>query len=626
VSAERLRLQGGPGAVAVRFRGALSLPLWRVAGRAVVRFREQAAPQGRRLAWEEMEGSSPAGALAGAWLVTEPQPGSPFCDLSYEAQLRPRPGCAALPGATARRLLAEAAAGALRAAASAAEAAARAAAGPGWLEAPQPSSSAASTDGNADGFGARELWGAAALPRRQWAPPDYLGLQSVSLPQPPPPSPPPPPPPPPPAAGTGLQEIHLRRLDAGEALHRRAVASCACAAPLDFAWAALWEWEQHGDFLPGCVLAQADPPATPGRARVRYLVAHAQPYIAMHGSLTLELLAQRGGGPAAAGGPPPGARALQFRAVQPSAPPGAEGLLLRGKWLLSPDLGAEEEEEAEAGGGAEAEAAAAAATRCFLKLAIEARCALPPGQAKRWAAAEARADAPLSDRAVYEHLPAALEAVRRRAEALWAASREEGGDAALRACAMRAAAARFAAAPRAQGAAALAANPAALRAALLALGLAGDGRMPTRDELRAVAAAQPAAYVAESAIGAAGGFAAAAAATGLGLSPERRARKPRGYWDSLENVSREMRSFVAEQGLDPGVLPSKAAMLAAGRFDLAKLPERWGGAPGLAAELGLRYAGRLVRAAPDPQAEGWEGSEKDSDGSLWLPDWRGGRS
>jgi hypothetical protein len=129
----------------VRLRGALSLPLWRVAGTATVSFSETSMRGLRSLRFVELDGSSPAGALDGAWHVSEPAVGAPFCDLGYEAELRPRPGRVPLPTATVRRLLAEAAGGALRAVADAAEASAAAAAGPARLEVPRLSDTTAAT-------------------------------------------------------------------------------------------------------------------------------------------------------------------------------------------------------------------------------------------------------------------------------------------------------------------------------------------------------------------------------------------------------------------------------------------------------------------------------------------------
>lgn len=45
--------------------------------------------------------------------------------------------------------------------------------------------------------------------------------------------------------------------------------------------------------------------------------------------------------------------------------------------------------------------------------------------------------------------------------------------------------------------------------------------------------------------------------------------------------------FIAEQGLFPGALPKKMALRRAGRSDLEKAVERWGGVARLASELNL---------------------------------------
>lgn len=74
-----------------------------------------------------------------------------------------------------------------------------------------------------------------------------------------------------------------------------------------------------------------------------------------------------------------------------------------------------------------------------------------------------------------------------------------------------------------------------------------------------------------------------------------RPRKPRGYWDSRVNVRREMMDFIAEQGLFPGALPKKMALRRAGRSDLEKAVERWGGVARLAAELGLEPPSEAIQ-------------------------------
>jgi hypothetical protein len=673
VRAERLRLQSGPGRDVVRQRVAHGAPLWRCAASATVELTTVRLPDGAlALTFDELTGASPAGQLSGRWVVSPAEASAPHrCTLSYEATLSPRTNAPPLPPATARRLLAEGAAALVRGVAAAAERAAAAAAGPSWLEAlPLPSGVSTASAAGASApdaspaenpFGPREMWGAAALPLSQWAPPNFLGLSAVPLPpssaaaapsaaasasapdddvsfgraslrlargdsEPPP-----------------LQEVHMRRLDGAEGYHRRAVATVRVAAPVEFTWAALTDWRRHADFLPGVAVAQllstsaadgsataatAAAPQTPpspasaqaaalarGRRRVRYLTARMAGYVAAHGVCTLDILEKGGDLPvvssadAAAVDAPP--REVQFRVL-----PDPGGPLLRGKWLVSPDNADEAEDEAEAAGdaafnaddaeddvaspsssssSAAAAASAAAADAAdggvtsalrgsLLKLAVEARAP--------WDAASGE---PLSERCVYEGVPALLAALAGRAEALWAAARAPAGDAppALAAAAAAPAAALAAPAAALAAAAALGSSPERLRAALLALGFGTDGTMPSRAALRAAGRAT---VPLEYAITSAGGFAAVAAALNWRLSY--RPRKPRGYWDRLENVEREIRAFIAGRQLEPGVMPTRQAFAAAGRSDLAKLAERWGGAASLAEELGLRPArsGRGVSA------------------------------
>ena len=702
---ERLRLQGGPGTVVVRFRGALSLPLWRVAGASTLEFREQVPrpPRGRALEFRELDGTSPAGRFTGTWRVqphgTEDDAtdteapgdgttkgdgaGAPRCQLTLQATLEPRPGQPELPADVVHRLLAQGVARALRGVAAASEALAVSQAGPSWLEAGQgmapgggstgveatghvatsglaPAAAAAVDASNPDGFGPRELWGAAALPLSEWAEPQFLGVGAVSLPEimnaqqepqqetassstlpgdagssPPADE----------VAAPALQEVHLRTLDTATELHRRAVATMRVAAPMEQMWEALTRWDAHSQFLPGVVdvqvldlgakrsgaagrsksAAQEAPTGMGGgvgstrsgaapfpleaqpqgaqaspraqvRARLQYLVARAMPYVALHGVCIMDVLAQSsGGGGASASSSDGEVREVQFRVVSPDAPPGLTGLVIRGKWLLSSDGSDSEDEEGdEADGVAKSGPGRATSTggMSLLKLAIETRGTFVSAAA---AGRAATPEAPLSERCVYEELPVLLTAFRAQAEALWAearpaaealqAARDQPAPAAAPQTATRPAPAVFA------QAAALANNMPALRAALLAAGLGTTGVMPRREELRGCGS--PNATTLEYAISAAGGFTAVASA--LGWSLAYREKKPRGYWDRYDNVRTEILAFIAEQGLEPGVMPSRQAFVEAGRKDLAKLPERWGGTASLAAELGLRPASEGVR-------------------------------
>jgi hypothetical protein len=123
------------------------------------------------------------------------------------------------------------------------------------------------------------------------------------------------------------------------------------------------------------------------------------------------------------------------------------------------------------------------------------------------------------------------------------------------------------------------------------LGYGGDfPSMPRRVELRARGA-----LALEREIVDAGGFAAVAAKLGR----IKNLRKPRGYWNEIANVEREVRRCVAERGLEPGVMPSRPQLEELGRFDIARALEKHGGAAGIARKIGLeepRYRARKAKA------------------------------
>eukprot|EP00884_Botryococcus_braunii_P019685 jgi/Botrbrau1/63/Bobra.0022s0056.1 len=98
----------------------------------------------------------------------------------------------------------------------------------------------------------------------------------------------------------------------------------------------------------------------------------------------------------------------------------------------------------------------------------------------------------------------------------------------------------------------------------------GDtARLPTSTELRQLKRTDL-----EKAIRTHGGSGAVAAALGWD-APSR--KKPKGYWDEIENLRDEIDAFIAEAGLPPGRMPAKTDFVRAGRYDMARAIERWGG-------------------------------------------------
>jgi hypothetical protein len=106
-----------------------------------------------------------------------------------------------------------------------------------------------------------------------------------------------------------------------------------------------------------------------------------------------------------------------------------------------------------------------------------------------------------------------------------------------------------------------------------------EGIMPTSRELTSAGRADLA-----RAIGKQGGFPAVAERLGLARP---NASKPKGYWDTFTNVAMELRTFIADNGID-GVMPTKRELSFAGRTDLARAINEHGGMTAVAEQLGLK--------------------------------------
>lgn len=95
----------------------------------------------------------------------------------------------------------------------------------------------------------------------------------------------------------------------------------------------------------------------------------------------------------------------------------------------------------------------------------------------------------------------------------------------------------------------------------------------------------------EKAITRMGGFRNIASLMNLSLSYKD--RKPKGYWDCIENLKQEVSQFQRMWGMDPSYMPSRRSFERAGRFDLARAFEKWGGLHEVSRLLMLRV--RLPR-------------------------------
>jgi len=121
-----------------------------------------------------------------------------------------------------------------------------------------------------------------------------------------------------------------------------------------------------------------------------------------------------------------------------------------------------------------------------------------------------------------------------------------------------------------------------------------DGFMPKRKHLRSHGRVDI-----EKAITRMGGFRKIASIMNLSLSYKN--RKPRGYWDNLENLQEEISRFQKSWGMDPSYMPSRKSFERAGRYDIARALEKWGGVQEVSRLLSLEL--RRPRRRPDSDDE-----------------------
>nr|XP_010912051.1 uncharacterized protein LOC105038057 isoform X1 [Elaeis guineensis] len=122
-----------------------------------------------------------------------------------------------------------------------------------------------------------------------------------------------------------------------------------------------------------------------------------------------------------------------------------------------------------------------------------------------------------------------------------------------------------------------------------------DGFMPMRKQLRMHGRVDI-----EKAITRMGGFRKIANMMNLSLAYKR--RKPSGYWDNLENLQEEIRRFQKNWGMDPAYMPSRKSFERAGRYDIARALEKWGGLQEVSRLLSLKL--RHPRRHLDLDSEG----------------------
>ncbi|KAL1830541.1 hypothetical protein ACET3Z_000192 [Daucus carota] len=125
-----------------------------------------------------------------------------------------------------------------------------------------------------------------------------------------------------------------------------------------------------------------------------------------------------------------------------------------------------------------------------------------------------------------------------------------------------------------------------------------DGFMPMRKQLRKYGRVDI-----EKAITRMGGFRRIASLMNLSLAYKQ--RKPKGYWDNLENLEEEISRFQKSWGMDLSFMPSRKSFERAGRYDIARALEKWGGLHEVSRLLSLkvRHPNRQARVSKDKKSD-----------------------
>ncbi len=320
-------------------------------------------------------------------------------------------------------------------------------------------------------------------------------------------------------------EVHLRRLDGLDHVHRRAVAAIRVNAPASIVWDVITDYNRLHEFIPALAASGRIqlPRNAPNVKRVRQVAYKNLGYMCLHAESVMDLVERP-------------CSELQFRQVA------GDLQLLQGKWMISEGLSSDKDY---------------VGPSTDLKYAVE--IILPAGT-PIMSVVE-----PLLERMFFEELPYNLLAVKSEIERVAEASlpgrpsRTSTGKPRL-ADMMR--------------------DFSLLQAELEASSYGATRMIPTRKELRGDGRSDL-----DKCISAHGGRAQVAAR--MGWQIDGRSRKPRGYWNSLDNLKSEIDEFIASSDdLQDGMLPLKATMVSSGRYDLARAIEKWGGMSEVAEQLG----------------------------------------
>ncbi|KAG1327995.1 hypothetical protein COCNU_01G019290 [Cocos nucifera] len=139
-----------------------------------------------------------------------------------------------------------------------------------------------------------------------------------------------------------------------------------------------------------------------------------------------------------------------------------------------------------------------------------------------------------------------------------------------------------------------------------------DGFMPMRKQLRMHGRVDI-----EKAITRMGGFRKIANMMNLSLAYKH--RKPSGYWDNLENLQEEIRRFQKNWRMDPAYMPSRKSFERAGRYDIARALEKWGGLQEVSRLLSLKPRHPKRHSALDGEGQHDFKAPAEPDGDEKIP-------
>ncbi|CAN0858238.1 hypothetical protein LINGRAHAP2_LOCUS7144 [Linum grandiflorum] len=146
-----------------------------------------------------------------------------------------------------------------------------------------------------------------------------------------------------------------------------------------------------------------------------------------------------------------------------------------------------------------------------------------------------------------------------------------------------------------------------------------EGFMPMRKQLRLHGRVDI-----EKAITRMGGFRRIASLMNLSLAYKN--RKPKGYWDSLDTLQEEINRFQRSWGMDPSFMPSRKSFERAGRYDIARALEKWGGVHEVSRLLALkvRYPNKQLDVVREKKFDQWalsssQEEEKVSSAKYYTP-------